>query len=130
MTGGADEPRPAGYWRSAVETVQSFVERITPKLAGEDRYHAQVAAYLLGICGREIAVPAGTAEIERRIIADFLGQDGVSPELTQALSAAIRAGACDARWDEAMALVLQQVVDKVSVVRPDHLAPEHCHGRD
>ena len=63
-------------------TVQAFVERITPKLAGEDRYHAQVAAFLLAICGREIAVPAGAAEIERRMLADFLGREGELPELT------------------------------------------------
>ena len=113
-----------------LSTVQNFVERITPKLAGEDRYHAQVAAYLLAICGREIAVPAGAAEVERRMIADFLGQDGELPELTQALSSAIRAGACDARWDDTLALVLDRTIAKVAVVRHDHLAPEHRHGRD
>ena len=112
-----------------LSTVQTFVERITPKLAGEDRYHAQVAAYLLSICGREIAVPSGAAEIERRMIADFLGRDGDLPELTQALSAEVRSGACDARWDDALALVLDRTVAKVTVVRPDHLAPEHRHGR-
>ena len=112
-----------------LSTVQSFVERITPKLAGEDRYHAQVAAYLLAICGREIAVPAGAAEVERRMIADFLGRDGDLPELTQALSAEIRSGACDARWDDTLALVLDRTVAKVAVVRPDHLAAEHRHGR-
>jgi Domain of unknown function (DUF6285) len=113
-----------------LSTVQNFVERITPKLQGEDRYHAQVAAYLLSICGREIAVASGTAEIERRMIADFLGRDGDLPELTQALSAKIRAGACDTRWDDTLALVLDRTIAKVAVVRPDHLALEHCHGRD
>ena len=112
-----------------LSTVQGFVERITPKLDGEDRYHAQVAAYLLGICGREIAVPTGAAEIERRMIADFLGRNGSLPELTEALSAAIRAGACDARWDDTLALMLDRTIAKVAVVRPDHLASEHRHGR-
>ncbi len=111
-------------------TVQSFVERITPKLTGEDRYHAQVAAFLLAICGREIAVPAGAAEIARRMLADFLGREGELPELTAALSAEIRAGACDARWDDTLALVLDRTIAKLAVVRPDHLAPEHRHGRD
>jgi hypothetical protein len=112
-----------------LSTVQNFVERIAPRLEGEDRYHAQVAAYLLGICGREIAVPADAAEVEQRMIADFLGRDASLPDLTAALSAEIRTGACDARWDDTLALVLDRTIAKVTVVRPDHLAPEHRHGR-
>ena len=111
-----------------LSSVQDFLDRLTPMLAGEERYHAQVASYLIGICGREIRQPPDILEAERRRLADFLGQDGTMAELTQELSAGIRAGLCDARWDEAMALVLDQVVQKVSIVRPDHLAAEQAHG--
>jgi hypothetical protein len=99
-------------------TVQDFVERITARLEGEDRYHAQVASYLLGI---------GDA-LERKRLTEFLGRQGSLAVLTRDLCTGIRAGRFDERWDETLALVLQEVVDKVNVVRPDHLASEHAQG--
>ena len=109
-------------------TVQEFIDRITPKLEGEDRYHAQVSAYLLAICGREIRLGAPIAAAEQQHLTAFLGHDGAWPDLLGELSREIRAGTCDARWDATLDLVLRQVIDKVSVVRPDHLAQEHRSG--
>jgi len=109
-------------------TVQEFIDRITPKLEGEDRYHAQVSAYLLAICGRETRLGAPIAAAEQPRLAAFLGHDGAWPDLVRELSRDIRAGGCDGRWDAALDLVLFQVIDKVSVVRPDHLAQEHRSG--
>ena len=113
-------------------TVQDFIDRITPKLEGEDRYHAQVSAYLLAICGREVQLGAPIAAAEQPRLTAFLGHDGAWPDLLRELSREIRAGGCDARWDGTLDLVLRQIIDKVSVVRPDHLAQEHRsgHGAD
>jgi hypothetical protein len=109
-------------------TVQDFVERITARLEGEDRYHAQVASYLLGIGKRELLRGSTFDALERKRLTEFLGRQGSLAVLTRDLCTSIRAGRFDERWDETLALVLQEVVDKVNVVRPDHLASEHAQG--
>jgi hypothetical protein len=106
-------------------TVQKFLDDLGPTLKGEAKYHAQVSSYLLGICEREIGLAAGFDETERARLTGFLGRDGSLAGLTEALSAEIRAGRLDDRWDETLALVLDMTIDKVKVVRPGVLAPMH-----
>jgi hypothetical protein len=89
-------------------TVQQFLEGVTAELEGVTRYHAQVSAYLLGICRREIAVRAGTPKIDAR-------------ELCQD----IRSGRRDATWQKTFDAVLAETAAKAAIVRPEHLAPEH-----
>jgi hypothetical protein len=106
-------------------TVQKFLDDNGPKLEGEAKYHAQVSSYLLGICERELRLSGSIDEKERAHLAKFLKSDGSLADMTVALSAAIRAGRHDDRWDETLALVLEETIDKVRVVRPGHLAPMH-----
>ena len=42
-----------------------------------------------------------------------------------AFAASIRCGACDVDWDRTVDQVLQRTIARLSVVRPEHLAPEH-----
>ncbi len=106
-------------------TVREFLDRVSVKLSGEERYHAQVASYLLAMAEREAKSGAVLDTEEHRRMASFLGREASLDELDQLLCDRIRSGACDASWDATLALVLQQTVDKVRIVRPDHLAAMH-----
>jgi Domain of unknown function (DUF6285) len=106
-------------------SVEQLLGECAPKLAGELRYHAQVAAYLLQICRREIRLASGLDAAEREALIGFLGRKAPLDELERGLAENIRAGVCDAQWEAALDLVLAQTIDKVRIVRPDHLAPEH-----
>lgn len=109
-------------------TVQKFLDDTGPKLDGEAKYHAQVSSYLLGICERELRLGAGFDRDERDRLASFVGREGSLADLTATLCADIRAGRHDGNWDEVLGLVLSQTVDKVKIVRPNHLAPMHRDG--
>ena len=111
-------------------TVQKFLDDTGPKLEGEAKYHAQVSSYLLGICERELRLGAAIDNAERARLSAFLGADGSLAEMTEALCAAIRAGTHDGDWDATLDLVLSQIVDKVRIVRPGHLAPMHRDSED
>jgi hypothetical protein len=111
-------------------TVQKFLDDTGPKMEGEAKYHAQVSSYLLGICERELRLGAAFDKEERTRLAAFVGKDGSLAELTTELCARIRNGTYDDRWDEALGLVLQETIDKVRIVRPGVLAPEHRDAAD
>jgi len=96
-----------------------------PKLAGEDQYHAIVASYLLGIVERELGLAPAFDQQKHRELADFTGSAAPLPELLQMLCEGIRAGRYDDRFDELLALVLEQTANRVRIVRPDHLDPSH-----
>jgi len=109
-----------------LRTVREFVDSMRTKLGGEDQYHAIVAAYLLGIVERELSLAPGFDRQEylelARFIAAPLNSTEALSELHQTLCEGIRAGRYDDRFDELIALVLEQTANKVRVVRPDHLA--------
>ena len=106
-------------------SVEQLLGECAPKLEGELRYHAQVAAYLLQICRREIRLAPGFDAAEADALAGFLGRRATLDELERGLAENIRAGGCDGQWQAALDLVLAQTVDKVRIVRPTHLAAEH-----
>jgi hypothetical protein len=89
-----------------LRTVRDYLGEITGELSGESRYRAQVAAYLLAMCERELAVPGAADD-------------------AAALSAAIRGGAHDDDWDALVARLLDETVTAVAVTKPNHLAPLH-----
>jgi hypothetical protein len=105
-----------------LHTVRAFLEDVGPRLGEGDRYQARVAAFLVGVAERELAGgEAADRAFEARLGA-LLGFPGDIANLTGRLCEAIRSGELDGRWDETVALVLGDVVDKVKIVRPDHLA--------
>ena len=118
------QDRPAAI--EVLRTVREFVDSMRTKLGGEDQYHAIVAAYLLGIVERELSLAPGFDRQEYLELARFIAApvDSTEPlsELHQRLCEGIRAGRYDDRFDELIALVLEQTANKVRVVRPDHLA--------
>lgn len=104
-----------------IKTVDEFVAQLLDGLAGRERYDALCARYLLGVAERELGAGARMDRAEQRRLEAFLGEAGPLDELTAKLAARIRAGACDARWDEVFDLVFGHVINKVAVSRPEHL---------
>ena len=103
-------------------TVRELLEATAPSLAGEARYKLQVAAYLVGICERELSLAPGQAAGERAAYARLLGRpDDDAVDLAPFLCAAIRRGDLDDRFDEAVETVLARLVEDVRVVKPSHL---------
>ncbi len=108
-----------------LKTVQQYVREMGAKLKGGDKYDALVAAYLLGICERELRLGPDFNQNEKNGLADFLKTGGSVEELQKRLCEGIRAGKHDEDWDELLDLVLAQTVNNVAVVRPDHLSEIH-----
>ena len=108
-----------------IKTVEEFVAQIFDQLDSQGRYEALCARYLLTIAERELTLGERMDKVELRRMETFLGATGSLNELTEKLASSIRAGACDARWDEVSALVLDHVINKVAVSRPEHLDPSH-----
>jgi len=112
-----------------LRTVREFIDEVTPKLEGQDRYHALCTSYLVSIVERELASGAAIDRAEQVALADFTGRDEPLPTGYAALAREIRAGHHDARWDALAALLFEHVTNKVRVSKPDHLHPMH-HARD
>lgn len=86
-----------------LRTVQAFLKECEPQLAAENRYKAQVASYLLGICEREIA------------------HGPLRREGADALCADIRAGRRDGDWEALLDQLLDEARAAVRVTKPSHL---------
>ena len=117
------QDRPDAH--EVLRTVREFVDSMRPKLAGEDQFHAIVASFLLSVIEREMRLAPAFDAREHRELADVTGSDAPLAELQRTLCKGIRAGGYDDRFDELLAMVLEQTANKVRVVRPDHLDPGH-----
>jgi len=95
-------------------TVRDFLMEVRQSLTGAQRYHAQVAAYLLEIAMRELKDPGGEVAVKNSFGLDM-----------QRLRTAIRSGALDSRDEELSAALLTDAIAAVAITRPDHLHPEH-----
>ncbi len=102
-----------------VEAVREFLEtEVMDSAEGGVRFHARVAANALAMVERELASgPHQAAAHAARVAALGMADDA-------ALSAAIRAGRMDDRWDEVVASVSASVRDKLDVSHPGYTDPE------
>ena len=98
-----------------VEAVREFlVADVAAATTGRVHFHARVAANVLGMVERELALgPAHAAAHQARLAA--LGQPDDA-----ALAAAIRAGQLDDRWAELKAVLAAAVADKLAVANPGY----------
>ena len=101
-----------------VVTVREFLEEITERLQGIDRYHAMCASYLLAIAQRELAQGAAADD------ADSVALAGLPQEAGE-LAARLRRGEFDDQWNELLPRMLAHVVNKVRISKPEHLEPMH-----
>ena len=110
-----------------VTTVREYIDDLTPRLQGMDRYHALCAVQLLDVLTRELQewTPRETADDARlRALGEF---DAEVPrdQLTARLSSQIHAGKFDQRMAELERAMLEHVMAKVRVTKPAYLAAEH-----
>jgi hypothetical protein len=99
-----------------VEAVREWLERdVMASTEGRLQFHARVAANMLAMVERELALGPEQTAAHRQRLAGL----GVADEA--ALAAAIRNGELDDRYDEVRAVVLATVRDKLAVANPRHL---------
>ena len=99
-----------------VEAVREWLERdVMASTEGRLQFHARVAANMLAMVERELALGLEQAAAHRQRLAAL----GVADEA--ALAAAIRNGELDDRYDEVRAVVLATVREKLAVANPRHL---------
>ena len=114
----------------AAALAQFLLEQVRPAVPRELRFQLLVAANTAGILAREAAVgEAGIAD-ERARLAQLLGEPVDDARAAQRqLAEAIRAGALDDRFGEAVDVLRESVRTKLAVAHPgyDGLADD---GRD
>ncbi len=99
-----------------LDAVREFLEReVMTSPDGRVAFHARVAANVLSMVARELALGPQHAAAEERRLASL----GLSSQAE--LAAAIRSGALDDRWDEVWAVVRATVADKLSVTNPRYI---------
>jgi hypothetical protein len=77
-----------------VAAVREYLERdVMPATEGRVSFHARVAANVLGMVERELAIGPDAAAVVRSRLADLLGHDAPVATLVAELAAAIRDGA-------------------------------------
>ena len=117
-------------WPSLPElviTVREYIDDLTPRLQGMDRYHALCALQLLDVVMRELHewTPRETHDDTSLRTLGGLGPEVPRDELTARLSSQIHAGKFDQRMAELERAMLEHVMAKVRVTKPSYLAPEH-----
>ncbi len=99
-----------------VEAVREWMERdLAPALDGRLRFHTRVAANMLAIVEREMALGADQALAHGRRLSHLGMADDVE------LAAAIRRGDLDDRLGEVRHLLREAVTDKLRVANPNYL---------
>ncbi|WP_119730304.1 DUF6285 domain-containing protein [Thermomonospora amylolytica] len=108
-------PHDAPSAGELVAAVREYLERdVLPGLSGRTRFHGLVAANVLAVVERELALgPAHEAAHRERLAA--LGH----PD-DRSLAAAIRAGDLDGRYAELKAALQDAVRDKLAVANPGY----------
>jgi aminoglycoside phosphotransferase (APT) family kinase protein len=112
-------------------TAEFLRGEVMPALHGRTAFHVRVAANVLGMVRREIAVAPGHARAEAETLGGLLGErvaqlpsgtgGAALPELRARVSACIRAGDFDGREDELIAALGEITVRRLSVANPRHL---------
>jgi hypothetical protein len=109
-----DDPSMAAL----LEAVREFLEGdVIPGTEGRLRFHARVAANVVGMVERELALGAAQDAAHRADLARL----GVGSEAE--LAAAIRAGELDGRLAEVVAIVRRTVAAKLAVAHPGYDTP-------
>jgi Domain of unknown function (DUF6285) len=99
-----------------LQAVREFLtEQVEPRLDGQPRWHAKVAANVLAVVERELRLGDEHAERHR----ERLERLGFADDAE--LAGAIRSGRMDERLDELAGELRDGVADKLAVARPDHI---------
>ena len=104
-----------------VEAVRELLEgELLEALDGRLRFHVRVAANVLRIVERELALGPELEERERARAAALLSRDGTARELAAALARGLRDASIDARDPEVLAHVRATVREKLEIAHPGY----------
>ena len=110
------QPHDSPDASALLQAVREFLtEQVEPRLEGQPRWHAKVAANVLAVVERELRLGGEHAERHRLRLQRLGFADDAE------LAAAIRAGQLDARLDDLAGELRDVVADKLAVARPDHI---------
>ena len=100
-----------------VAAVEGYLrEKVLPSSEGAAAFDARVAANVLAMVGRELALGPDAIEVHRRRVVGLGFPDDAG------LAAAVRAGRCDDRLEELGAVLAGSVADALAVSNPTHRA--------
>ena len=100
-----------------VEAVEGYLrETVLPASEGAPAFEARVAANVLAMVGRELALGPDAVVAHRKRVGGLGFPDDA------ALAAAVRAGRCDDRLEELGAVLAGSVADALAVSNPTHRA--------
>ncbi len=106
-----------------LEAVRDFLMReALPGLDDVPAFHARVAANVLGIIERELALGPAADQAERQRLAALLDRDDPLEALNAELCRGIRAGDFDQHPDALLAHLRAMVIDKLRISNPRYLA--------
>lgn len=108
-----------------LRTVREFAERVASRSAGAERYDALCAAFLIEVVQRELSLGQHQDELQATQLRHLTGEQGDLADLYRHFSKAVRGGDYDDNWQPAFDFALRQVIDKVLITNPNHLAPQH-----
>lgn len=103
-----------------IATVRDFLRD------GHPGYEMQVARYLLDMSVRELESGAALDRHSGERLASLLRGESKVGEPVASLSRLIRAGRFDDRWQDVLAMLVEDVAERVAIIRPEMLAPEHA----
>lgn len=104
-----------------IRTVREFVDGISGRLDGLDRYHAMCTLYLLDIVQRELTQWQRVPGADEARLRQWLGRtaDTAPDQLIAELCERIHGGAYDGNMDALHELLLAHVLDKIAISKPD-----------
>ena len=106
-----------------VESVREYLEKDVMSGEGRVAFHARVAAKVLAMVERELALGSDQHTEERSRLVQLLENDGTVRELTVELARRIRAEELDDRVDQVFATVRASVRSKLAVSNPEYIRP-------
>jgi aminoglycoside phosphotransferase (APT) family kinase protein len=104
-----------------VEAVREYLERDVMAVEGRVGFHARVAARVLAVVERELALGPSQAVAERARLGQLLGTDGTVRDLTVELARRLRAGELDAGDAHVLTAVRASVRAKLAVADPSYV---------
>ncbi|MAG97602.1 MAG: DUF6285 domain-containing protein [Alphaproteobacteria bacterium] len=105
-------------------TTLTELEALSAEATDDSRFRLRVCIHLLSIVRRELALGESNDDAERQRLSALLEREGSLEELNTELSARLRAGDFDARWQDVFDHLRQSAVERLAIVNPNHLRPE------
>jgi hypothetical protein len=107
-----------------LRSVRELTVELLPQVDAKAKYDLRVAAYLLEMAERELAEGPALDRKQRAQLEKLLGHepnDALLSDLEAELASRLRQGELDDRFDEVLAMVLEQTADSVRIVKPSQL---------